>query len=101
MSTRTSTTDAPRFGSYYPAITAIQALTGVSMTLFPLVSHAYVGPGAGLTMLGALWAVILAVVFVIGGLLMWPIKALMRKRKAGKPGENSAADTADQKPDNA
>jgi len=45
---------------------------------------AYVGPGAGVTMLGALWAVIVAVVFVIGGLLIWPIRMLLRKTRPGE-----------------
>lgn len=48
----------------------------------PAICSAYVGPGAGLTMLGALWAVILAVVFIVGGLLLWPIRTLLRRRKS-------------------
>ena len=44
-------------------------------------SIAYVGPGAGITMLGALWAVILGLVIAIGGFLVWPIRAFLRRRK--------------------
>lgn len=42
---------------------------------------AYIGPGAGITMLGALWGVIVAVVLAIGAVLFWPIRALLRRKK--------------------
>lgn len=44
-------------------------------------AYAYIGPGAGITMLGALWAVILAVVLAIGGILFWPLRAMLRRRR--------------------
>jgi uncharacterized protein HemX len=40
-----------------------------------------VGPGAGITMLGALWAVIAAILLTIGGLLFWPIRTVLRRRR--------------------
>ena len=43
---------------------------------------AYVGPGAGLTMLGALWAVIAAVALVLVGIVIWPVRIHLRRRKA-------------------
>lgn len=58
---------------------------------------AYVGPGAGVTMLGALWGVIVAILFVIGGLLYWPIKVLFRKRD-GKATTSSPPDPAEADP---
>ena len=42
---------------------------------------AYVGPGAGITMLGALWGVLVAVVLALGAVLYLPIRAVLRKRK--------------------
>jgi type VI protein secretion system component VasK len=50
----------------------------------PEAASAYVGPGAGLTMLGALLGVIFAIVLAIGGLLMWPIRAMRAKRRAAQ-----------------
>jgi hypothetical protein len=44
-------------------------------------AQAYFGPGAGITMLGALWAVILAIVLALGGVLLWPIRALILRRR--------------------
>jgi hypothetical protein len=42
---------------------------------------AYIGPGAGITMLGALWGVIVAIALAVGAVLFWPIRALLRRRK--------------------
>ena len=53
----------------------------------PTSAYAYVGPGAGISLLGALWGLILGVVIALGILIIWPIR-MMRKRKA----EQQAAD---------
>jgi hypothetical protein len=45
-------------------------------------SMAYVGPGAGITLIGSLWAVLVAVVLALAGLLWWPLRALLQRRKA-------------------
>ncbi len=50
----------------------------------PLVVYAYVGPGVGITLLGALWAVLAAVILAIVGILVWPIRALLRRRRRSK-----------------
>lgn len=58
-------------------------------------SLAYIGPGAGITMLGALWAVILAILLALGGLVVWPLRAYFRKKKRSKAaaGEANADET--------
>jgi uncharacterized membrane protein len=48
---------------------------------WPEPALAYVGPGAGISLLGALWAVIAAVVFALAGLIWWPIRMMRRRRK--------------------
>lgn len=63
------------------------------LTASPL-AQAYVGPGAGVTAIGALWAVILAILFAIGGILIWPIRAFLKRRKAAAA-ENNAETSAD------
>lgn len=63
---------------------------------------AYFGPGAGITMLGALWGVLLAVLFAVGAVLFWPIRALLRRRRAVAETVDEAAEPAageDQAPD--
>ena len=54
------------------------------MSFLSLVSLAYVGPGAGLGAVGALFAVLAAVVLGLVGLVLYPIQ-LIRKWIAGRP----------------
>lgn len=55
------------------------AATTVTFAVSP--AYAYVGPGAGLTLLGALWGLILAIVMSVGFIILWPFRRLMRRRK--------------------
>jgi hypothetical protein len=64
---------------------------GVALVTSPPVVHAYVGPGAGFTLLGSLWAVMAAVITAIAGILLWLIRALFRSRRRAK---ESAAKSA-------
>ena len=57
---------------------------------YPDAAMAYVGPGAGITMFGALWAVICSVFIALGGLLVWPIRAFFRRKK--KTGSDDKSD---------
>ena len=41
----------------------------------------YIGPGAGLGLLGALVGLGLAVMSALGFVLLWPLRALLRKWK--------------------
>lgn len=58
---------------------------------------AYIGPGAGITMLGALWGVVVAVVLALGAILFWPIRALLRRRKTEPTPTVTARDAAGEK----
>ena len=55
-----------------------------SILLIGLPAQAYIGPGAGITMLGALWGVIAAVAIALASLVLWPLRALMRGRASGR-----------------
>jgi hypothetical protein len=59
--------------------------------LFTGTAAAYVGPGAGISVLGALWGLIIGVVMAVGVILFWPIRMMIRKMKANKA---VAADSA-------
>jgi len=54
------------------------------------IASAYVGPGPGLTVLGALWAVIAAVLLAVLAIVRWPIRYLIRKLRGGKPPEEDS-----------
>lgn len=45
-------------------------------------AFAYVGPGAGLTAVGTMVAVILALLLAVIGFVWYPLKRAMRKRRA-------------------
>lgn len=57
--------------------------TGILALLILVLSRgsaeAYVGPGPGMTVLGALWAVIAAVVLALFVIIKYPFKYLLRK----------------------
>jgi hypothetical protein len=46
---------------------------------------AYIGPGAGLSAIGAVLAIIAAVIVAIFGFLWYPIRRLMRNMRKNKP----------------
>ncbi|MEM7268686.1 MAG: hypothetical protein AAF401_05475 [Pseudomonadota bacterium] len=54
----------------------------------PTLAMAYVGPGAGISAIGSLIALIAAVLLAIVGFLWFPLKRMLRKR-SNKPAEGS------------
>jgi hypothetical protein len=48
----------------------------------PAAAHAYVGPGAGLGAIAVTLAVVAGVVLLVVGFLWYPLKRLLRSRKA-------------------
>ncbi len=58
------------------------------LLLFPDPAHAYIGPGGGISALGALLALVAAVALAFIGFLWYPIKRLLRRRR--EPAEAEA-----------
>jgi hypothetical protein len=54
----------------------------VLLALVPLTAQAYVGPGAGIGMIGSLLAVVGAVLLAIVGLVLWPLRMIKKRRNA-------------------
>ncbi|MBO9471161.1 hypothetical protein J7355_13765 [Endozoicomonas sp. G2_2] len=54
-------------------------------------AQAYVGPGAGLSLLGALWGVVAAIGAALLFVVLWPIRR-MRRRKKEEAANAAAAD---------
>jgi type VI protein secretion system component VasK len=65
------------------------------LMLAPGLALAYVGPGAGISMLGALWGLIVGVVMAVGVILFWPIRIMLRKAKAKKANAEAVASADD------
>ena len=62
-------------------IVAVAVILGAATLAQP--AFAYVGPGAGLSLLGALWGLLLALVAAVGFVVAWPVRRwLKRRRKA-------------------
>jgi membrane protein implicated in regulation of membrane protease activity len=48
-------------------------------------AYAYIGPGAGLSMLSAFWGLLLAVFAALGFILFYPLRRLMRRNAKRQP----------------
>jgi hypothetical protein len=68
-----------------PRRASLLAIGTAAMSAVAFPALAYVGPGAGLTLLGALWGLILAVVVSLGFVLLWPLRRMMRRNKQTQP----------------
>ena len=66
------------------------------VALAPAVAHAYIGPGAGISAIGSLLALIAAIVLAIVGFVWYPVKRILNRRgkkrteAAGKDEENTS-----------
>lgn len=68
----------------------------VLIALAPSLAHAYIGPGAGITAIGSLIALIGAVVLALVGFVWYPIKRLRRARAKSANAVTSSDAQADQ-----
>ncbi len=68
----------------------------LAVALTPLTAQAYVGPGAGLSLLSALWGVLCAIGAAFLFLVMWPIRRWRRRRREAKRGETTQSNAATQ-----
>ena len=59
-------------------------------------AHAYIGPGAGLSAIGSLLALIVAVLAGIVGFVWYPVKRILKGRKAAAVEEEEPEETARQ-----
>ena len=62
---------------------SILALAIIAPTL-SIPAHAYVGPGAGVSLIGAAVGLILAILFALGVVVLWPLRRLMKQRKGAR-----------------
>jgi hypothetical protein len=62
----------------------------------PETAAAYVGPGAGLSIVGSLLAFLAAIVIGVFGFIWFPIRRYLRKRKQASERRSEEADSASQ-----
>jgi membrane protein implicated in regulation of membrane protease activity len=65
-------------------------LAVLGLLLYTASAEAYIGPGAGLSLLGALWALVAAVVAALGFIVLWPIRQSRKRRLARQQAETNA-----------
>ena len=73
----------------------------VSAFLFmswPAMAIAYVGPGAGISLLGALWGLLLGIFMAIAVVLFWPVRLLIRKWRSRASADTNSDPGAKAKP---
>jgi membrane protein implicated in regulation of membrane protease activity len=69
---------------------AVMATAVLTLTALPAL--AYVGPGAGLSLLGAFWGLLVAVLAALAFVVLYPIRRLVRGRKRPVPQPAAAGD---------
>ena len=62
----------------------IAFLSAAAVLAVPATALAYVGPGAGLSLLGALWALLAAVATAFLFIFAWPLRKMLRRRRAAR-----------------
>ena len=72
--------------------TFLRRMAVATTLLTPCLSHAYVGPGAGLSAIGSVLALVGATLLLIVGFVWYPIKRLLKRRKESR--EESGDDSS-------
>ena len=71
-------------------MTFLAMATITALTLAATPALAYVGPGAGLSLLGAFWGLLVAILAALAFVVVYPVRRMMRARK--RPAETVQAD---------
>jgi hypothetical protein len=75
-----------------------RALAAGALLFHALAAQAYIGPGAGLSAIGSILALGAAVVVAIFGFLWFPVKRLLRKRRAQQLVQEDTGDQPAEEP---
>ncbi len=76
----------------------LKTLLIVLLVLISSPVSAYVGPGAGISVLGSLLGILATIFVAIGAILFWPIRKLMRRKKKrteSGPSQDTDSSSAD------
>lgn len=66
----------------------MRLLFALVLLVFSSSAFAYIGPGAGVSFLGSVWAVLAGIVLALLAILIWPIRYAIRRirrRATGNP----------------
>ena len=74
--------------------TGIGVLAGLMALAAPQAAEAYIGPGAGLSVGGAIIGVLATLVLAAAMVVLWPLRVALRKLRRGRPAEPSGKTAA-------
>jgi hypothetical protein len=63
-------------------VAQLAAAFAAALGAYAPAAMSYVGPGAGLGMIASIFAMLLAVVATILGLILWPLRKLKQRKKS-------------------
>ncbi len=63
--------------------------------IVPATAFAYIGPGAGVSFLGSLWAVLAGIVIALVAILAWPIRYFVRRLRKQRAASRTVPPNAD------
>ncbi len=69
----------------------MRIILAVLLLLLASTAHAYIGPGAGIPVLGSLIGIIITIVIAISAILFWPIRKMLKRGKKAKTTETTAS----------
>ena len=61
----------------------------ISILLYSISAHAYVGPGLGVGVIGVIIGIVLAILMAIIGVVWYPLKRMLKKDDGNETLENS------------
>lgn len=70
----------------------LRILVLAALMLPSMSALAYIGPGAGISVLGSLLGILATIVVAIGAIVMWPLRKVLKKRRQASAQERE--DTA-------
>jgi membrane protein implicated in regulation of membrane protease activity len=70
-------------------------LLGLLLLTMASPALAYIGPGAGISVLGSLLGILATIFVAIGAILFWPLRKLLKRRKTRRD-SLASMDSADQ-----
>jgi len=62
------------------------------LLLISIPALAYIGPGAGISVLGSVLGILVTIIVAIGAILLWPIRRMMKRRKATAHSESEPSE---------
>jgi len=63
-------------------------ILAILLILISPAAMAYIGPGAGIPILGSLIGVVVTVILVVSAILFWPIRKMLKNKKRKSNPEN-------------